>query len=389
MIKNLLHKKIVWIGGAIVVVFVLWWFLGRKSGTQIQYQTAAAEKGITSSEAIVTSTGRLGVSRRSDDRLAIIGGYSNDPSHVTNTFRRLQGVGEGYPNRFSRVYMRGVVGPDVMEHVRSNGLGSHLEVALPLAEYTGQDDWFIHLAKNGEGRQSTIVSLSTLEEIAARFSPSVSPRERVATKIEGGYSFTDHINPSQIGEIQEMWGDTFGWDTQQVENFQEMLLAQQYLPPSLRTTWITIAQAENGKVAGLAMAEKSTMSGVSGRPFDVIESTEWKVDPEHRGQQLMPAILSVLNAKVIGDQQEGQVPFLYAETNIATRAYMSGHSAGFRMPSTQDAPQILVQNVAVGDGIENQDAFRDFVFMAIPPDIIRADYPSGQITAIKELAGIK
>ena len=105
-------------------------------------------------ETIFSSTGRLGVSRRQYDRLYVNGThYSTNPGEVENNFRRLTEIADRHPQRISRSIFRGLVSEAVIEHISNNGLHPYLEVAVPVAEFTGDNSWFVYMANNRLGRE--------------------------------------------------------------------------------------------------------------------------------------------------------------------------------------------------------------------------------------------
>lgn len=101
-------------------------------------------------ETILTSTGRLGVSRRPQyERLYVNGTqYSTDPVKVERNFQRLVTIGARHHQKIGRSIFRGLVNEAVMEHIANNDLRPYLEVALPVYEFTGDNSWLIYMANN-------------------------------------------------------------------------------------------------------------------------------------------------------------------------------------------------------------------------------------------------
>jgi hypothetical protein len=97
-------------------------------------------------EQIVSSTGDLGVSRRSFDRLYLNGtGFIESPHLFQISATRVAEMAAR--RRFDRTVFRGIVSADVMGLI-SQELRQHLEVAMPLGEFTGDNSWLVSLAQN-------------------------------------------------------------------------------------------------------------------------------------------------------------------------------------------------------------------------------------------------
>lgn len=335
-------------------------------------------------EQILSSTGNLGISRRSYDRLYMNGTeflekpkiFQTSATRVAETAKR---------GRFSRIVFRGIVSADGMTHI-SNEWSQHVEIAMPLEEFTGDKSWFVSLAHNTQGRDQIVDTTIMTTETANKKEGITSPLVRIGNLANQGFSFSGRIEDSEVEQIYALWGPTFGWDQEkkEVEALQHRLTAGRLIDPSQRNVWMSTVKDENGYIAGLATAELLSRPGENGG-VDIVESTEWRVNPEYKGKGIMPTTIAMLNAQILSDLQESSNsgPLIYAECNFASRADRVGSSAGFIIPDRGYAPQILVQNVAVGDGSMLKTPLRDFTFMYLPREIIGVHYSSEQVTKMK------
>lgn len=337
-------------------------------------------------EAIFSSTGRLGVSRRQYGRLYANGYYCADPIQVEQNFRKLVAIGERYQQRISRSVLRGLVSGAVMQHISHNSLQRYLEVAVPLTEFTNDDSWLIYLASNQPGRDLIVSREVMTVETNVQKRRIASPLERVRLMTEQGYSFASQIQAGQVDQVYALWGDTFGWNNQEVDSLRKRLEVNQHKDPSQRDIWFA-AIGYNGTIISLAMAERLAMPAAYGQ-LDLIESTEWRTRNEYVGRGFMTATLAVLTAQILSDFQDNPngLPVIFAECNFQSRSDRVGHGAGFRIPECADASQILVQNVLVRDGQPIEDGrLRDFTFMYLPVEAMCNHYNPTQTEAIKRL----
>jgi len=338
-------------------------------------------------EAIFSSTGSLGVSRRQYDRLYVNATrYSDDFEEVARNTRRVSNLVEAYPQRISRGVLRGVVSRQVMDGISCNGLNDVLEVALPLKEFTGDDSHLIYLSRNAQGRTQIVPIHEMIGLTSGEVTKGRTPVERVEKVLNSGLALTKVISEDQIDQLHSLWSPTFGWEYHEVEALQKRVSSAQNLPPekkSERDVWFA-AITDNGTIVSAAMAERLPIPG-NGQVVDLIESTEWKTREEYSGQGLMTATLALLNAQVLADLRgnSGKIPLVYAECNFQSRSDRAGIGAGFRIPDRNHAPQILVQNVLVNDGQDIPEGkLRDFTFMYLPIGIIEDSYHPSQTEAI-------
>ncbi|MBI3443370.1 GNAT family N-acetyltransferase [Candidatus Woesebacteria bacterium] len=341
-------------------------------------------------EAIFSSTGRLGVSRRQYDRLYVNGAhYSTNPDEVDRNFKRLTEVAERHPDRISRSIFRGLVNEDVMRHISNNDLQPHLEVTLLVKEFTGDNSWFIYIANNRPGRELIVSREAMIEATSIQNKEVRFPLERVHTITEQGYTFVRHIPEDQVDQVHALWGETFGWERQEVDNLRRRLITADSNPSSQRDVWFS-AIRDNGTIISVAMAERLSIPSANGT-LDLVESTEWRTRDEHAGNGLMTATLGALNAQILSDLRDNpnRLPLIYAECNFQSRSDRAGHGAGFRIPEIINgyaAPQILAQNVLVRDGQPVEEGkLRDFTFMYLPVEAIQKHYNPLQVNSITQM----
>lgn len=341
-------------------------------------------------EAIFSSTGRLGVTRRQYDRLYVNGThYSASPDEVEQNFRRLTAVGERHPQSISRTIFRGLVNEDVMRHLSNNGLQPYLEVAFPVAEFTGDNSWLVYMANNQPGRELLVPREVMIEETNVQKRDTALPLERVQSITEQGYTFASHIPEDQVDQVHSLWGETFGWERHEVDNLRRRLITGRQTSPSQRDVWFS-AIRDNGTIISVAMAERLSIPSAEGR-LDLVESTEWRTRDEYAGNGLMTATLAALNAQILSDFQDNPngLPLVYAECNFQSRSDRAGHGAGFRIPERTErysVPQILTQNVLVRDGQPIEEGrLRDFTFMYLPVEAIQNQYSPTQVSSITQM----
>lgn len=348
-----------------------------------------ASKGET---ATFSSIGKLGVSRRSSERLYVNGTrFSSDPTELDLNFRRLVEIGKRNESRIGRSVFRGLVSDEVMRHILGNGLGNYLEVAFPVAEFTGDNSWLVYLASNKQGRSLIDSSGYMMRKTSVQEKEITSPLEKVNLAVEQGYVFNDTIAENQIDQVDLLWGDTFGWKRQEIENLRRKLNENQHRLSSQKDVWFSSVSVDR-RIAGIAMAERLSIPGANGRWLDLVESTEWNVERKHAGNGLMTATLDMLNAQILSDLggNSNRMPLIFAECNFQSRADWAGQKAGLRIPERtvegHPAPQILAQNVLVRDGQQvEEDKLRDFTFMYLPKDVAERHYGPAQAGKMKSM----
>lgn len=337
------------------------------------------------SEQIFSSTGRLGVSRRPYERLYINGTkFADDVYEVERNFHRVIAIGERFPNKISRSIFRGVISDDVAAALCQSDIREAVEVALPLREFTNDNSYLVYLAQNQPERSRIVPEHGMIRETEHYRSRS-APLANIAKVIEQGFVFTDLMGEQDIPQVHALWGETFGWDFQEVVSLQKKL---QTSPASSRDVWFS-AIRNGDEVVSVAMAERLRSPGAK-EDINLVESTEWRTREDYSGYGLMTANLSMLNAQILRDMRnEDQQPVIYAECNFQSRSDRAGYGAGFVIPvrigENYQAPQILVQNVMVHDGQDIPDGkLRDFTFMYMPKHTLEQEYSDEKVLSMTD-----
>ena len=346
------------------------------------------------SKEIVSSTGSMGIDTRSDNRI-----YWNvrqpmeNALRVERSFNRLEEVkrvnapdvrSDGrrqeqfnfgdLPNR--RDVMRFIASDEAARQLINprNPFSSNVEVAFPIDD----NDWYISLGRNGVERK-TADSLDNLVHDTAAPDMLKYPIDAVDKVLKEGYSFkTDLSEPSVRDQVLKLWEHTFGWTEQEIENLQKRLEEQG--ETGEKNVWFGALQRptpDGRKIVAVGMAEKIQFKRTNGKHIDIIELTEWSVDPDFRGNGYMPATVTQIAAQVLNSYQpeERKEKLLIAEVNIQNRAHRTGYSSGMNI-AERVAPQILKQNVAV-DGVKS-----DFALMYISPASLARNYSPDTVQAI-------
>ncbi len=328
------------------------------------------------SKEIVTSTGKLGAEERSFDRFAVNATvYSDDPMRVSTFADRSRAVAAAKEREgLTRTTFRGLVSQRVMDEIIRTGNQKHLEVALPVGEFTEGDEWLVHAAKNAPARTVLTPVDRMIEETEGDKICSQSPLEKVNAVKEKGYKIIDSFSEADIDQVHSLWEETFGWSREEVDNLRHRIDDSKYADTEEKGVWFNGIRNTKGELISIAMAEKLTIPAADGKELDTIEVTELSVDPAYEGQGIMSANVAVLNAQILDDYENRNLPLIYAECNFQSRAERSAHRAVMRIPERMYAPQILQQNVGVGDRVPVESPYRDFQFLYLPRDMINAHY---------------
>ncbi|HMS22488.1 MAG TPA: hypothetical protein PKA38_01870 [Candidatus Levybacteria bacterium] len=330
---------------------------------------------------IVSSTGRMGIDTRSDNRF-----YWNvrqpmhDASRVEKGFDRLAQVKNIKPSRENqfdfldsskrRDVMRFIATGEVAEQLinPSNPFSGNVEVAFPISD----GDWYISLGRNGEDRKTALSMDELIQETAVPDRQNY-PAAAVEKVLKEGYSFRTDLSSPQVREqVLGLWDNTFGWTTEEICNLEKSLKEQE--KTGEKNVWFSALQKpilKDKVVVAVGMAEKIKFTRSNGRPIDIIELTEWSVDEGSRGNGYMPATVTQLAAQVLDSypiEERKRDILLIAECNIGAYAHKTGYKAGLTVPE-RVVPQILKQNVDV-NGISS-----DFAFMYISPSSLAKNYP--------------
>lgn len=319
-------------------------------------------------ENIFSSTGGLGVSRRQNQRLYVNGNnFADNPGEVITNFGRLMEIRQSNPQKIGRCVYRTVASNQVVEEIVRNGQRQHLEVALPISEFTNDDSWLVYMANNDPSRSRIVPQERMIEATSESREISISPETRIRNLRNEGMEFITRFGENEINDIYELWSETFGWTRQEIRNLSHRL--------GKDNVWFSAA-VDQGRIVSLAMAERLTIPA-SGGNLELVESTEWRTRQGHNGRGSLTAVLAALNSQIL--EALPQVPLIYAECNFQSRSDRAGRGAGFEIPRRDSqglpAPQILVQNVNVGDGqVVPEGKLRDSTFMYLPSEAIRTHY---------------
>lgn len=323
------------------------------------------------SEEIFSSTGSLGREVRQDNRLYENGDlYAMRPIVLAERFLDLREDPRSQTENVTRWILRGVVNDETMSEIQADryGLRQHLEVAMPLAEL-GRPGWLIYLAHNEDNRQTTLVPLDEmLAETASYQQSEQSPAQHVEDMVDRGFEIRTVPNSNDIPRLGEaMWGPGFGWEDKEINAFIARLHVEHKQDPPFFAGLYA-----GGLLVGAAEAETLRLP-TPHSDLLLVESTEWYMHEDYRGQRLMPAVIAALNAQAIRYYAgRGEQPLIHAECNFASRSDRAGHASGFRIPPRHYANQILSQHVTVDDGVLPK-GLRDFTFVYLPQAIFYAE----------------
>lgn len=342
------------------------------------------------------STGGLGFAYRSYERA-----YLNYPGviHDADVVTRLGRIGHEIVGRgrrgVTRAVVRAVVPESVLSEVLENPETAGLvEGAVPtqfVSESNGRSGeplWMMLAAINHRSRVPLFPVPEMINQVDnAKRIPALTPVERaIQLRIEG-YRFIDLIPPDRIEEMQSLWGESFEWDREGIADLGRKLLASQGMSPSQRNVWFSgLIEPGTNRLAAIATAERLDLPVDNGEVLPVIESTEWRRSDAIRRHGLAAAVVSHLNARVLEDLG-GERPTIIAETNYRSGAHHVGFASGMEVPTRlfrgRLLPQMLIQNVRVGDGLE-PDRKRDFTLMHVPDDAIQTFYSPAARLAVLE-----
>lgn len=322
-------------------------------------------------EDIVSSTGSLGLERRSYNRLYCNWpGVISDVSFIERQYSRAQ---EAIHREIAgRCVLRAVLTEGALRNIAMTSTSSTLEASVPAGDVDGQPVWMTLFGLNAKLR-CPITSVEDMVETTTTYpSPSMLPHERVQRLEEQGFRFDAQIDSRQVDSIHGLWGKTFEWTRDGVETLSQRLQMQLQLRPSRREVWFSGVVDPDDTIASVSMAELLRLPLGNGEYITVVESTEWRTREGFEGQGIMAAGVSFLHAQILRDLEElARPPLIIAETNYLTRADRVGNAVGMRVPLRHVGeiyiPQILQQNVAVGDGLI-PDGLRDFTMMYLAPE---------------------
>lgn len=330
------------------------------------------------------STGGLGFSYRSYDRA-----YLNYPGviHSADDVGRLSRIGQAIIERGRRGVTRGVlraiVPSRVLEDIVHNPeFAGLVEAAAPVGhtEQANRSEplWMMLAAINNRKRTPLFPVADMVSAVdVERKTPSVTPRERISALRHKGYRFITDIPEERIGEVEELWGNSFEWDRPGIMGLRDKLRQAIMSPKHSRSVWFSgVIEPVRNTLAAIATAERLDIPVRRGVSIPLIESTEWRRADHIHQHGLTAAAVSHLHANVIEDLERVS-PAVIAETNFRSGAHRVGFAAGMDVPSRTVhgvyVPQMLIQNVRVGDGFP-PDRERDFTFMHIPEESVQTYY---------------
>lgn len=341
-------------------------------------------------ERIVTSTGKLGVERRTYARIYCNAKTSiNNFDVLTEISRRFFGIVDRHGKKISRAVLRFITDDPTMQKILTPGSSVDVvEVAVPI-QLNGFGDtrrWLIFVGRNNDNRVS-IVSKETMIENTREYCAEIkSPIKRIGDVVRRGYSFRSDIQ-DWTSSLLELWGETFSWSRNEIINLSQRIEDQKNISPEERKLWISMITS-NGQVIAAVMAERLRMSSEDNF-LDLVESTEWRTKESFQNQGLVTAALVHLNAQIIHDLKN---PFIFAECSYMTRSDRAAHGAGFIVPQREilgrTIPQILEQNVQINDGL-TPFGLRDFTFLYLPTQSIKELYHESNLDQIRRITGLK
>lgn len=332
------------------------------------------------------STGGLGYSLRSYDRA-----YCNYPGviHDADTVRRLFRIGQNIITRsrhnVTRGVLRAMVPSSVLEQLADNPeTAGCIEAVVPTRYATRANGrsseplWMMLAAINNRSR-TPLFPVDDMVRIvdSERKSPSVHPVERITHLRAEGYRFITDIPEERIGEVETLWGNSFEWKRSGIVELRNKLHAGLGLPKRSRTVWFSgLVEPEHNTLAAIATAERLDIPIAEGVSVPIVESTEWRRADHITRHGLATAVVSHLHANVVEDLSN-LAPTIIAETNYRSGAHRVGFASGMDVPARSvfgaDIPQMLIQNVRVGDGL-SPDGERDFTLLHIPEESLQTYY---------------
>ncbi len=254
---------------------------------------------------------------------------------------------------------------------RSKVLQDNIEVAISVGTYNGEPIVMCMWGINNH-RGQTIDPVDVIQqETEYQSGPDSLPSERVDALRREGYQFVNNLDDIETDDVLSLWGPIFEWPEQDINALRGRLQQQRDLPPDERSVWFT-AVMDGSEVVALAMAERLNLPLGNGESISVVESTEWCVRSEWQGRGLSTGATSHVHAQVLTDLASLEhPPVIVAETNFTSRADRTGHGVGMivapRSAESFPVPQVLRQNVAIGDGLRPEH-LRDFTMMYIPSE---------------------
>lgn len=358
---------------------------------------------MTTPEQNTGSTGGLGLDRRTFNRL-----YLNYRFGIVRSLHGLEQFalrgrqvveGQAPAEVPPRAVGRFLVGDTLLRQALVSGkVAPFIEAVVPTgmttANGSGRESvWMLMGAINHPNRRS-IHSIETIicdvdESVRHRENnPPPIPLARIQELKERGYSFIHDIPQGRESELLQLWEKTFDWTREGIADLQNRLRKEQNITPVNRHAWFTgLIDSRNNRLVAAATAERLNIPVGDGRVLPVVESTEWKrSDTAERGG-LMAGTVVHLHGQVVHDLSSID-PLIIAEDNYWSDAHNVGLAAGMAVPLREiygrKVPQVLMQNVRVGDG-QMPEGLRDFTMMYLPDATRRLLYdPASRAAMLRE-----
>jgi len=347
------------------------------------------EKNMTTPETYQGSTGSMGFMYRSDRRAYLNQpGIMHDASYVLRLGRVGREIVHRERNRITRCVLRGMVPGTVLSDILSHADEPLVEAAVPTGFMTTNNGrasepiWMMLAAVNHPTRRPLFPVTEMIHDVDQSGSAHAkTPVGRISELRREGYTFLRQIPARFIRDVLHLWGDSFHWDGEAIENLRRTIAQGSAIKPNDRHVWFTGILSPQRHLVALATAERLDVPLEEGKSISVVESTEWRRSPDAQRSGLAAAAVSHLTAQVLADIGDRN-PLVIAETNYRSGAHHVGFAAGMEVPSRshegRSIPQMLIQNVGVGDGLlpKGPESKRDFTMMYLPYASIQTLYTS-------------
>ncbi len=339
----------------------------------------------------------MGFMYRSDRRAYVNqSGVMHDAAYVL----RLGRVGREIVHRgrrnVTRCVLRGMVPGTVLSDILDQSDEPLVEAAVPTGFMTtpngraSEPIWMMLAAVNHPSRRPLFPVAKMIQDVDQSGSGHAkTPVGRIAELRREGYTFLRQIPVRFARDVLHLWGDSFHWDEEAVENLRRNITHGNSISPYDRHVWFTGILSPQRHLVALATAERLDVPLEDGESIPIVESTEWRRSPDASRSGLAAAAVSHLTAQVLADIGDKN-PLIIAETNYRSGAHHVGFAAGMEVPDRthegRSIPQMLIQNVGVGDGLPPQgpESKRDFTMMYLPKAQIQALYaPASRESMLK------
>lgn len=360
---------------------------------------------MTTPEQNTGSTGGLGLDRRTFNRLYMnyrFGVVRNIHSLEQFAQRGRQAVESAVTDAVipPRVVGRFLVGDALLRQaVASENIAPFIEAVVPTGITTvngsGREPvWMLMGAINHPNRRSVHSTEAIIRDVDESVrqrenNPPPTPLVRIQNLRRRGYSFIRDIPAGRENELLELWEKVFDWTREGIADLQGRLRQERDVAPVKRGVWFSgLIDPRNNRLVAAATAERLNIPVGDGRMVPLVESTEWiRSDAARGGAGLMAGTVAHLHGQVIQDLETIR-PLPIGEVNYSSGAHNVGLAVGMRVPSRDvyggSVPQVLTQNVRVGDG-KSPEGLRDFTMMYLPEAARRSLYdPASRAAMLRE-----